>query len=328
MSKIKKIILIILINIILFLVAILISDYLTFKEDCKAFLKYNQNSVHTKTMKFQYFLINPPITYIDLKEYFNGEDNIFNGRKPVGLEYKNKPIVIFGDSFAHGQYLNYNQNFGYKLSHKLKRPVYNRAIPGASLQHMFYQVSEKSAEYFYEQVPKTDTIYYIMINDHYLRMSIFSDFQPLSDNFYLRYTLKNDKLKKDNFNNIFLNLIKSSYTVRNFNCKYSDYYVSNHKNADALTDLALAYFKETRDCLEKKWNNKLKFNIILYRYDKFYYKDLLKQKLVANDFNVIDTDDLTNENLMSEEYFMQDNYHPKEKAWDLLTPKIIKKSLL
>ena len=51
----------------------------------------------------------------------------------------------------------------------------------------------------------------------------------------------------------------------------------------------------------------------------------MAQRLEAEGFKVICTEDFTKENLNSKEYLMQDNQHPTEKAWDLLTPIIIKK---
>jgi len=71
-------------------------------------------------------------TNYNLKGFFNGRSNRgSSGRKPDGLEYKNKtPILIFGCSFAFGQYLNHKKTVSYKLSKLLKRPVYNRSVPG------------------------------------------------------------------------------------------------------------------------------------------------------------------------------------------------------
>ena len=81
---------------------------------------------------------------------------------------------------------------------------------------------------------------------------------------------------------------------------------------------------ETRDKLEKHWNNKINFTVLLYDNIPIKNKKMLREKLEANNFTVIDTSDLTKEDLNSEKYLMQDNLHPTEAAWDLLTPKIIK----
>ena len=188
---------------------------------------------------------------------------------------------------------------------------------------MLHQVTEETDDFF-KSVPKTDTVFYVFIDEHYMRMSIFSDFSALYNNFYLRYTLKNGKLVKDNFNNPFLNFIKSSYTIRMLSLKHTVWYINNPKMADKLTDQILAFFVETRDKLEKHWNNKINFTVLLYDNIPIKNKKMLREKLEANNFTVIDTSDLTKEDLNSEKYLMQDNLHPTEAAWDLLTPKIIK----
>ena len=159
-------------------------------------------------------------------------------------------------------------------------------------------------------------------------MSIFSDYGPMDGNIHLRYTLRHNKLVKDNYDNIFLNIIKSSPTIKLITLKYAERYINNPKNADKLTDLALAFFKETRNILEKKWNKKIKFIVIFYDNNEIRYKEMLRQKLEDNNFIVIDTDELTYEDLNSEKYLFQDNLHPKETAWDLLVPLIIKKANL
>lgn len=325
MKKILKIIALLILNISLFIMFFFIAEYLTYKKAADPVQYLKDHPLSTEIPSFKYYLRNPNITYVNLEGYFNGSDNIFQGRKPDGIEYKNsKPIVIFGDSFAHGQYLNYNQNLSYKLAHKLNRTVYNRAIPGSSLQHMYYQVSDANST-FYNEVPPSDTVFYVMINDHYLRMSIFSDFDTLGGNFYLRYTIKNNKLVKDNYENILLNFVKSSYIVRAINCKYVDRYIVNPKNADKLTNLAVKYLIETRNCLENKWNRKINFIVLLYDNNKITFEKQLRDKLEKNNFTVISTSDLTTEDLNSETYLMQDNLHPKEAAWNLLIPKLLEK---
>lgn len=325
MKKTLKVLAIIIFNVCLIVAAIAISDYLTYLYDANPRTYYKNHPLSTEIPPFKYHLKCPPIPYTHLEGYFNGENNIFQGRLPVGTEYKTEPIIFFGDSYIHGQYLKYNQNFGYKLSKALRRPVYNRAIPGSGFQHMYFQVADESAKSFYSEVPPSDTIFYIIIHDHYLRMTIFSDFDALGGNIHLRYTIKNNKLVKDNYNNVILNILKSSHTIRNFNLKYIDYYIHSPRSAENLTNSALKYFVETRNILEKRWNKKIKFNIIFYNNFKIEHQDILRKKLEDNGFKTVVISELTDENLNSEEYLMQDNLHPTEAAWDLLTPKIIDK---
>lgn len=324
MKKAFKIFFIIIINICILISALFLSDWIIYKVHTDPVTYYEHHPLSTDIPKFQYMIKDPFTTFIDLEDYYTGDNNIFVGRLPNGLQYKDKtPILIFGDSFAHGQYLNPDQNFSHKLSESLKRPVYNRGIPGSSMQHMLHQVTVK-ADDFFQKVPKTDTVFYVFIDEHYMRMSIFSDFDALYNNLYLRYTLRDGKLVKDNYDNKFLNFIKSSYTIRMLSLKHTVWYINNPKMADKLTDQILAFFIETRDALEKKWENKINFTVLLYDNIPIKNKAMLRKKLEDNNFNVIDTSDLTKEDLNIEKYLMQDNLHPTEAAWDLLTPKIIK----
>ena len=55
------------------------------------------------------------------------------------------------------------------------------------------------------------------------------------------------------------------------------------------------------------------------------YKKEFINKLKNNNFIVISTKEITDENLLDEKYQMPDNHHPTEKAWDLLIPKFIER---
>ena len=328
----NKIIKLIIINILILFIVFFLTEYAVYKISINTEENKNRIKNGEQLPKFEYILDNVKPIYIDeLEFYFDGTNDIHKGRLPVGLEYNKKPIVIFGCSFALGQYLNFNQNFGFKLSKVLKRPVFNRAISGAGISHMYYQTSDNFADVFYKQVPKTDTVYYVMIDAHYERFSIFSDYDIIGRNFHLRYHFKDKKPIIDDYNNKFLNFLKQSYIIRALNLKYINWKIRSKFFENDITDEVLYYFIETRNELEKHWNNKIKFNIIFYDFEDFtpfIHKELLKKKLKENGFNVIDTKEITNENLKSEKYFMNDNYHPKEAAWDLLLPEIIKYSEL
>ena len=73
--------------------------------------------------------------------------------------------------------------------------------------------------------------------------------------------------------------------------------------------------------MQKHWKN-TKYVVYFYDYEQNY--DLLKSKLEKENFIIIDNKDLTQEDLTTEKYMFAD-YHPKEAAWDLLTPKLIEK---
>ena len=143
------------------------------------------------------------------------------------------------------------------------------------------------------------------------------------EHFNIHYSKKHNDFILDNTNNSFLNILKSSYTFKFLNMKYADFYVNNPKNAEKITDEVLWFFIKTRENLEKKWHKKFKFTVIIF--DKIKYKDLLVKKLKENNFNIIETSNITKENLKDKKYFSQNTFHPTKEVWDLLAPLIAKK---
>ena len=295
-------------------------DVIFFVKDYKAYSERRQ------TPEFHYFLTEP-------SGYFINDFDIAY-RPSVGTEYKKTPISLFGCSFAYGQYLDENEIFSALLSKYLKRPVYNRAFPGWGLQHMYFQTKEIDKTDFYSKVPYSDTVIYILMYDHYYRALIKGSYDTLDDSFYIhyKYNEKQKTLLLDNFKNIFLNLLKSSYLFKYLNENYTYKYIDNPKNKDFITDMALCYFIETRKELQKKWGKPFKFIIFIYDYPPkddpdnniLKYEDLLVNKLKEQGFIVVITGELTNIDLSTEEY-RQDNDHPTAKAWQLLTPLLIEK---
>ena len=295
-------------------------DVFLFVKDYKAYTERRQRP------NFGYFLINPRGYFID--------DFDIAYRPQVGTQYKKTPITLFGCSFAYGQYLDETEIFSAVLSEKLKRPVYNRAFPGWGLQHMYFQVKETDKTDFYKTVPYSDTVIYILMYDHYYRALIKGSYDTLDDSFYIHYKYNKNKkeLKLDNFKNIFLNLLKSSYLFKFINENHAYKFIDNPNNKDYLTDFELCYFIETRKELEKNWKKPFKFIVFIYDYpteadpgnNVLKYEDLLIKKLKEHGFIVVTTGDLTDIDLSTEEY-RQDNDHPTAKAWQLLTPLFIEK---
>ncbi|MBQ2644254.1 hypothetical protein IJG14_01610 [bacterium] len=263
-----------------------------------------------------------PLSHIYIIEYFfdiknNIEENFFLARKPDGIVYKTSPILLFGCSYAYGLFLNYNQTFSYKLANQIKRPVYNRAIPGFGLQQMHYQTT---TDEFYKSVPKCDTVISVIISDHFRRM-LGEPFHIYDAYLLLHYKYKDDHFIMDNYDKPLVIFYKHNYTLRAIRKIYNYYYLHNPKNFDKITDEALAYFIKTRENLENHWHNKIKFVVFFYR--PYMYEDILMKKLRNNNFYAISSKDLTPENLFNSTFI--DHEHPNEAAWDLLTPLFVEK---
>ena len=242
------------------------------------------------------------------------------GRPVEGLEYNKRPIVIFGCSYAYGYSLNNEQTFSYKLSKLAKVPVYNRAWTGWSVQHMLYQTK---LDEIYKQIPEPEYVIYVYINDHIRRLYLlsFSSWNILADEQNLRYKEKNGELIEIKNNNPILKQIKRLYFVNKIHHLFVNKFILNEKNKKNCYDFAIKHFTEAKKEMQKHWKN-TKYVIFFYEDDK--QNNYLKENLKKAGFIIISSCNLTKENLKSSKYLL-DNHHPREEAWDLLTPLIMKK---
>ena len=277
------------------------------------YTKYNNKGFEGS--EFRYVFFDPMLHMGDLDYYFNPERHTPTvGRLPEGLEFKSSPILIFGCSFAYGQWLEQSQTLGHKLSVILKRPVYNRAVGGQSLQEMYFQ---SESPVFYKQVPDAGSAIYVMIDDAYRRTYV-NICEYMDTWFLLHYDIKNGELVYQDYSNPVLNFLKSLYIAKLFNTTYYTKFIDNPKNAEKVTDDALLYFVKTRENLEKHFGHKVNFYVVIY--DFVHYHDILAKKLSENDFVVIETEKITSENLLDDKYVIEGDGHPSETAWTLLTP--------
>ena len=250
-----------------------------------------------------------------IDDYWTTNPQFNYGRKPEGLQYSKKPIVIFGCSFAYGYNLQNEETFSYKLSHLAKVPVYNRACSGWSIQHMLHQTRQDS---FYDLIPEPQYAIYLYIPDHINRLYYHSFilFDTLIEKYNLRYKEENGKLEEIKHDNFLLNQIQRLYLYN----KINQYYIIKTQKTHKHYDFALKHFTEARADMQKHWEN-TKYVVIFYT--TYPNDNYLKDKLKENGFIVIDADEITGKNLLDSEY-MRSDHHPKEEAWNIVTPKLIK----
>lgn len=259
------------------------------------------------------------IEFYDLEKTYSEEVlNLPVVAKPADCD-ENKPILILGCSYAFGAYLEHEQTFAYKLAEMLKRPVYNMSMPTTGFQYMYYQTQ---SGIFYKKVPKTDTVIWIIIDDHFRRM-LGEGFFLWEDVSFLHYSLKNNDFVPDNYKNPFVKFFKTSYTCRLLKTFYNRIILNNDKQSDKITDEALLYFVKTRENLEKHWNNKI--NVIVFMYNPQNLSKKLMPKLESNGFYVVSTSDLVDIYIEDNSLMQVENWHPNEAAWDLLTPLFVQK---
>ncbi len=305
MKKIFKRIFIILINLIIIILLTELICYLS----CIFSLNEKYEGFFARIKKYEYNLN----YYRDFEDtYENIKTNRL--RKPVGLNYKNKPILLMGCSFAYGYKLNENENLGYRLSQLLKRPVYNRAFEWWwGLHTMLYQ---SRREDFYKEVPEPEYVVYVFIIDHINRIST-SIVNPVIYLPHVRYVYKKGKLEREKYPWRYNLYMFRAYTILRAHS------LIDHFNNKILNE----YFIETKQEFDKHWKN-YKFIILLY--DETEWNDIVMNKidvdgLRKNGFIVIYTKDLIGRYLNQPEDTIKGDFHPSSYAWSLIAPKLADK---
>ena len=314
MKKFFKFFFIILINL---LILFIVLEYLCFLSLAQGVAQY-QNKEYKNLNIIQKFKIlkNYKYSRYALKNF----DEVYkiikenNLRKPVGLEYTKKPILIMGCSYAYGWGLDEKDTLGYKLSQIMKRPVYNRAYGWYwGLQTMLYQARRKD---FYEEVPEPEYIIYVFIDDHINRICR-SDAHNLFPYPHLRYIKRNGQIVREKFPQRYNLYIFRKYTLKRH------YGLLKTQGCNLAVDI----FKETKKEFDKHWSN-YKFIILVYQ-DHMMNKDLEENikfnELEKDGFIVIKSSELTGRIMNRPEDIHDDKIHPSKNAWSIIAPKLAEK---
>lgn len=303
-KKYLKYFLIIIVNLLLFFILLEGFTYLY-----EVFTLYNRekNTYHNSLFSdhYKYSWLN---TFSNEETYKIIKPNL---RPPIGLNYKNRPILLMGCSFAYGYGLQDSETFQYKLSNLTKRPVYNRAYQNFwGPATMLYQARRDD---FYNEVPNPEYVIYVLIKDHLNRINSKCMY-PFSSSPHLTYKLKKNRLEEDK-----INFLYNFYIFKEYN-KLKAKLIPFDKSIDFLSE----FFIETKAEFDKHWKD-YKFIILVYDEDiNNNFKKANWKKLKENGFTIISTYDLTGRYLSKSKDKIYDKYHPSEKAWNEITPPFSK----
>ncbi len=317
----KKIFNLLIINLIILLCCLCISEIIIFNIAQKDYNKWLKN-FNTQ---------NPPITYsIKMKSFDETYNNELNKPMslPSGSHYAKKPIILFGCSYTSGSGLSKEQKLSSKLSKYTKRPVYNRGIAGGGIQHMYYQLSRED---FYKQIKEEpEYIIYTYIPAYHTHRMYEYTFHLFSDDLYLRYVP--NKLNKDG------DLIRTaSYMPKYINGLYTTkklfkvkLYCTLKKDNSYHDQFTYLLFKKS---MEKAKQHYKKTNFVILCYEIGHQepnscadKKELFSKLKKDGAIVLSTKDLVGRSFdRPEDHISKTDDHPTEKVWDILVPILSKK---
>lgn len=290
MNKIK----IISVNLVLLILVFCFAEFLAYKEACTYFEK-----------KPVYCLKKENYSIDKLKE---------NMRKPCGLEYRKAPILIYGCSYAYGYGLEDNETFGYQLSEKTKRPVYNFAVSSKGLQDALYLLQNDK-----KISPEPQYVFYVFINDHVRRM--FINCNKIDYVKYLTYKNKNGKLVKNGNKYAISERFYLSGIIKN-----SVYHILKNVFPDRIYDLTKLYLTSIRDEVKMKYPD-AKFAVIDYETGNTnYFNEQKIQDMQNEGIEIISVNQIFHDKLKSDKYRNpkeKDVFrHPNGRAWDLVTDYI------
>lgn len=249
--------------------------------------------------------------------------------RPIsGIDYKNKPILLFGCSVTYGNLLSDNENFSGILSKLTKRPVYNLAYDGWTVAHMLRQLETN------EDIKNLDPEYviYTFIHDQRRRLFFYQGWTNDTE-LYLRYTYnKNGNLVANKKHYPFYYRLQIVKNIQHFIERKK---INDEKNASKFM---LDIFEKSSKMIKERYPN-AKLIMLIYNdrdcsddnkpqicdsdYCTFNEKEY--NELTKMGFEIIDIERGSNEVYCTSEYRLDDNHHPSSKMWQDFLPKLAKK---
>lgn len=251
----------------------------------------------------------------------------------VGSEYKNKPILLFGDVYANSIDMPEEKSLAKKIADSTKSPVYNFARAGWGMQYMYYFLKNEEQMSGIKDVRAIIYLHNVYENDRLHSIVTYPHHNYLN----LKYKLVDDSIVEVipeflyAYNSYFIRCIKKWYSEKQANNMSKFFY--NVKLFKSLLYNSKEIAKLRYPALEK-------FIVLRYVPKYLSLKELSQeqgeiQSLVSNtlqDLNkngvtIIDVTDLTDLDLSDSKYYNPDS-SPKEEVFDSILPKFIETSNL
>lgn len=255
----------------------------------------------TRQYKTQYRLLKPFDTTLFRNSFIKGNAN---------------NIVWFGCSFAEGAGLNDNQTPCYKISELTGKSCINKAKGATGTQFMYYQINNDN---IMNDAKTADYVIYTFIWNHIQRLYNYQ-VNPLIDMFNLRYKIIDGHLVD---------------ITPEFNPLYSSFFVKRVLNKIVYEQakeesynfkLFNKIMKETYNISQNRYPNSKFIFIEFPELSKKELPDYEVKELESYGIKVVKVKDIIgNVDIYDQKYWLPDNIHPTEQAWDLILPTIVEK---
>lgn len=287
----KKLVLIITINLIILFSLLIFADWLFLaKEQYKVNLSYNENWRFVPRF----------------------ENNLkFNKLK--------RPVMFMGCSYTFGFLLSDMGAVSYQLQKYSKRKTYNLGNGGGGIQNVLWQLDNID---FNSKNINPECIIYIFMNDHLRRMYANYTFLSQNDKCLQTYKKRNGKLIPLDIKITWDDYIKVTYLAKRFNNMLYMF-----KSDDSKFDLLKLYLTAIKTTINKKFPD-TKFAVIVYKdipkasIKEFHtnrWNEIEDMGIKVLNFDIEEYNFLT-----QNEYLAVDGIHPSAKAWEKLVPIITK----
>ena len=266
-----------------------------------------------------YFIIAKMNYYVE--NQLGGDTN--RNENDLPFDKNKKQLITIGCSFTYGDGIAENETLDYHLQKLTHRKTYNRGQSGEGPQNILLQIRTFD---FFNNKPDLNPEYliYTFISDHIRRMYVHN-FSFGSRNIYDYYRYDGKNFIQRDFKTHISDYIRSSYLAQKI--EYEKFLLLS---ADEKFDLFKAYMLEIKKEFNKRYPD-AKFVIIIYNLDVGLFGAFEPfrtdrwSELEQEGIKIINFDTPEYAFLTEEEYISPlDHAHPSGKAWDVLTPVIVK----
>jgi hypothetical protein len=244
------------------------------------------------------------------------------------IKKSDKNILVLGCSYAMGWGLNDNETFSARLSQDTKYNAINGGIGAHGLNTAYKIISyeyneQQNTSKLKKEIPHIDYFIYIYMSHHLNRL--YERYNPLSGEIFPYYKIyKNNKIKEINY---LFSFIYCSYFINSISNIIIDKRAIKEKNT---------YYKFNRIIFKmndiiKKLYPKSKFIILVvpckFANEKYAensaFPEWEQKKIEDMGITVINAENLINEDIKDESFYIFDKTHPNAQYWQEITPKFV-----